>query len=115
MSLTPETIRQTIKDANEEAQADIVKKYGPTQDDHPLCCGFGWVTVKADGRSKIGKMLRKMPEFGGHHIAGRVTCRKSPPVVSATQSMAVKERWAAILAKKLSDIGLDAYAESRID
>lgn len=71
-------------------------------------CGFAWVKIK--GNTPFGRWAKKMgyarPAYGGGLM---IWC----PL--ATQSYDRKTAWASAFAKVLTDAGIFAYCDSRLD
>ena len=77
-------------------------------------CGFAWVKVNADGRSKIGRMLKKSESFSPCWDKGFRTGATSGKVRSI-QTMDIKEVWTRFAAEEMRKIGLSAFSMTRID
>jgi hypothetical protein len=76
-------------------------------------CGFAWVEIKVDGRSKIAKDLKKIG-FEKSWQSGRLYLWN--PSEFASQSVDVLEAGAISYADTMRELtGLDFYAQSRLD
>ena len=76
-------------------------------------CGFAWVEIKADGRSKIAKDLKKIG-FEKSWQSGRLYLWN--PSGFASQSVDVLEAGANEYARLMQEYtGLEFYAQSRLD
>lgn len=79
-------------------------------------CGFAWVSVTPahKGTTRIGKQERAALEANGFSkdVYGKRYMRS---ISDYNQSMQKKEAHARAFAKVLSDAGIYAYAQSRID
>jgi hypothetical protein len=73
-------------------------------------CGFAWVIVRP-GTSSFAKWLVKNGHARTHHYYGGI-CHY---VSEFGQSMEVKEAYATAFAKVLSEAGIRAYSDSRMD
>lgn len=85
----------------------IIKQYEPVMGG---CCGFAWVNVKP-GNSRFANWLKKTGRGRADSYYGGVTIWIS----DYGQSMNLKESYAYAFAKVLSDNGIKAYANSRMD
>jgi hypothetical protein len=77
-------------------------------------CGFAWVNFYVDGRTRIGKELKRLPRVRRSYDGGLQLWNPSQAPV---QSVYVLERGAEAYAKKFRELtGLDSvYAGSRLD
>lgn len=79
-------------------------------------CGFAWVNVYVDGRSKVAKDLKqfgaKKDNYGGGYM---FWSSEVAPSARASQSMQRKEAACGAFAKVLRDYGFSAYVGSRMD
>jgi len=79
-------------------------------------CGFAWVKIRP-ANSVFAKYLRTLPRTEEYltpdvdSYAGGLTVW----VIIGNQSMQIKEAYATAMAKVLSDNGIRAYADSRMD
>jgi len=79
-------------------------------------CGFAWVKIRP-ANSAFAKYLRMLPRTEEYltpdvdSYAGGLTVW----VIIGNQSMQIKEAYATAMAKVLSDNGIRAYADSRMD
>lgn len=78
-------------------------------------CGFAWVNVYVDGRSKVAKVMKEFglrsDYYGGYNFwSGDVT-----PKAQGSQSMQRKEAACEAFAKVLRNYGFKAYVGSRLD
>jgi len=77
------------------------------------CCGFAWVTVYTDGRSKVGRALMKA---GFKKTYGQSGIQMWNPSGHLTQALTAKEVGAEAMARVLRErLGVEAYAGSRMD
>jgi hypothetical protein len=77
------------------------------------CCGFAWVTVYTDGRSRVGRALMKAG-FRKNH--GEKGIQMWNPSGHRTQSLGAKEYGAEAMARVLAGrLGVTVYANSRMD
>lgn len=78
-------------------------------------CGFAWVNVYVDGRSKVAKVMKefglKSDYCGGYNFWSSEVA----PSAKYSQSMQRKEAACAAFAKVLRDYGFKAYVGSRMD
>ena len=78
-------------------------------------CGFAWVNVYVDGRSKVAKEMKKFglrsDYMGGYNFWSSDVA----PSARSSQSMQRKEAACAAFAKVLRDYGFEAYVGSRMD
>jgi len=78
-------------------------------------CGFAWVNVYVDGRSKVAKVMKefglKSDYYGGYQFSSYVVA----PSGGGSQSMQRKEDACGAFAKVLRDYGFKAYVGSRMD
>jgi hypothetical protein len=78
-------------------------------------CGFAWVNVYVDGRSRVAKVMKefglKSDYYGGYQFSSYVVA----PAVGGSQSMERKEAACDAFAKVLRDYGFKAYVGSRMD
>ena len=81
---------------------------GPSHRVDEGACGFAWVKIK--GNTPFGRFAKKMgyakPAYGGGLM---IWC----PLM--TQSIARKEAWGYAFAKVLTEAGIYAYCDSRLD
>lgn len=78
-------------------------------------CGFAWVDVFVDGRSKVVKEMKKFglrPNYNGGY---NFWSSDVAPSAGSSQSMQRKEAACAAFAKVLRDYGFKAYVGSRMD
>ena len=78
-------------------------------------CGFAWVNVYVDGRSKVAKVMK---EFGlrSDYMGGyNFWASDVAPSARSSQSMQRKEAACGAFAKVLRDYGFEAYVGSRMD
>jgi hypothetical protein len=78
-------------------------------------CGFAWVNVYVDGRSKVAK---EMKQFGlrSDYMGGyNFWASEVAPSARSSQSMQRKEAACEAFAKVLRDYGYSAYVGSRMD
>ena len=102
--------KESIKNAHEEALAVAHEKAMKIPDEG--ACGFAWVSVNVDGRSKVAKLLKEVgfskSYFGGYHLWS--------PAKYAGQSVHAHYVGAHAYAKKFKELtGIDIYAGSRLD
>lgn len=77
------------------------------------CCGFAWVTVYTDGRSKMGRSLMKA---GFKKVYGQPGLQMWNPSAHGTQALTAKEVGAEAAARVLRErLGVEAYSNSRMD
>lgn len=77
------------------------------------CCGFAWLTVYTDGRSKVGRALMKA---GFKKMYGQKGLQMWNPSGHLTQALTAKEYGAEAMAQELrTRLGVEAYAGSRMD
>jgi hypothetical protein len=77
------------------------------------CCGFAWVTVYTDGRSKVGRNLMKA---GFKKVYGQPGLQMWNPSGHRTQALTAKEVGAEAAARVLRErLGVEAYSNSRMD
>ena len=77
------------------------------------CCGFAWVTVYTDGRSKMGRSLMKA---GFKKEYGQPGLQMWNPSGHRTQALTAKEVGAEAAARVLRErLGVEAYSNSRMD
>ena len=101
-----QVIRQALVGAK-QAAAEWLAKHGDRD-----CCGFGWVDVyHVRSNSKLGKLLISL----GFKKSYSGTLQYWDPSQSYTQSITAKEVAAEVLAAALTQLGLTAYAGSRMD
>lgn len=78
-------------------------------------CGFAWVNVYVDGRSKVAKVMKefglKSDYYDGYQFSSYVVA----PSGGGSQSMQRKEAACGAFAKVLRDYGFSAYVGSRMD
>jgi hypothetical protein len=78
-------------------------------------CGFAWVNVFVDGRSKAGKEIKNFgarPDYyGGYSFGSSVVAPNS----RSSQSMQRMEAACAAFANVLRNYGYNAYMSSRMD
>ena len=78
-------------------------------------CGFAWVNVYVDGRSRVAKMMKEFgmrPDYyGGYQFSSYDVA----PSAGGSQSMQRKEAACGAFAKVLRDYGFKAYVGSRMD
>jgi hypothetical protein len=75
-------------------------------------CGFAWVEVYVDGRSRKAKEL-KAAGFGSGWLPRQLTLWS--PAQAPVQNIDVHEAGAQAAAKVLKDNGIEAFARSRLD
>jgi hypothetical protein len=76
-------------------------------------CGFAWVTVYTDGRSRVGRALMKA---GFKKMYGQKGLQMWNPSGHLTQALTAKEVGAEAMARELrTRLGLEAYPDSRLD
>jgi len=68
-------------------------------------CGFAWVSIPSDGRTKLGKLLSQVG------MVGKVW----NPSGNHTQDMYAKEAGAEAYAEVLNANGIKAYVDTRMD
>ena len=97
----------------QKADQETLKKYNGDVNKHFSGCGFAWTKIDIDGRSKLGRIVRKSDNFEKAWDYGYTmwTCG----VASATQNIDVKEFWQRIIANGLKEAGFDAFVGSRLD
>lgn len=80
-------------------------------------CGFAWVNVYPEfkGNTTLGKAERKVLDAAGFSKDWENTKRFYLWIRDYNQSLQKKETYARAFAKVLSDNGIDAYAQSRMD
>jgi hypothetical protein len=93
------------------AEADVFG--GPLPGGKSWCvsegaCGFGWVTFKAN--TAFGKWAKRTGKARSNYPSG---LRVSPSMF--TQSLARNEAYAYAFAKVLTEAGITAYGNSRMD
>jgi hypothetical protein len=77
------------------------------------CCGFAWLTVYTDGRSRVGRALIKA---GFKKTYGQPGIQVWNPSGHRTQALTAKEVGAEAMARVLREqLGVEAYAGSRMD
>ena len=76
-------------------------------------CGFAWLNVYTDGRSKVGRVLKKA---GFEKAYGEKGLQMWNPSGHFTQSLTAKEYGARAMAEVLKTrLGVEAYAGTRMD
>lgn len=98
----------------------VIERANPFDDNSPIirqyepvmggCCGFAWVNVKP-GNGRFANWLKKTGRGRSDSYYGGVTMWIS----DYGQSMDLKESYAYAFAKVLSDNGIKAYGNSRMD
>lgn len=73
-------------------------------------CGFGWVVIRPATSSFARWAKKNIPLCGNHYYGGL-----SISSALRTQSMARNEAYCQGYAEVLSEAGINAYAQSRID
>jgi len=101
-----QAIRQGLAAAR-TAAAEWLAKHGDRD-----CCGFGWTDVyHVRSNSRLGRLLISL----GFRKSYSGTLQYWDPSQSYTQSITAKEVAAQVLADALTQLGLTAYAGSRMD
>jgi hypothetical protein len=90
-----------------KATNEFIREHGETP-----YCGFAWVKIYADGRSKFGKELIKSGVASKAWDSGYDVWN---PSKNSTQSMDAKEQGAMAYAEVMRANGVKAYAQSRAD
>ena len=78
-------------------------------------CGFAWVDVYVDGRSKVAKEMKKFGLRSDYCGGYNFWASDVAPSARSSQSMQRKEAACAAFAKVLRDYGFSAYMGSRMD
>lgn len=78
-------------------------------------CGFAWVNVYVDGRSKVAKVLKEFGARKDYYGGYQFWSSDVAPSARSSQSMQRKEAACAAFAKVLRDYGFSAYMGSRMD
>lgn len=78
-------------------------------------CGFAWVNVYVDGRSKVAKEMKKFGLRSDYMGGYNFWASECAPSARHSQSMQRKEAACEAFAKVLRDYGYKAYAGSRMD
>ena len=79
-------------------------------------CGFAWVNVYVDGRSKVAKDLKQFGAKKDDYQGGYMFWSSDvAPSARSSQSMQRKEAACGAFAKVLRDYGFKAYVGSRMD
>lgn len=78
-------------------------------------CGFAWVNVYVDGRSKVAKEMKKFGLRSDYCGGYNFWASDVAPSSRSSQSMQRKEAACAAFAKVLRDYGYKAYMSSRMD
>lgn len=78
-------------------------------------CGFAWVNVYVDGRSRVAKVLKEFGARKDYYGGFRFSSHDVAPSRNATQSMQRKEAACGAFANVLRDAGFKAYVGSRMD
>jgi hypothetical protein len=78
-------------------------------------CGFAWVNVYVDGRSKVAKEMKKFGLRSDYYGGYLFSSYDVAPNAGGSQSMQRKEAACAAFAKVLRDYGFSAYMNSRMD
>ena len=100
-----------LLNAHNQAVSKAYSKAAEHRESFP--CGFAWVEIKADGRSKIAKDLKKIG-FEKSWQSGRLYLWN--PSGFASQSVDVLEAGANEYARVMQEsTGLNFYAQSRLD
>lgn len=68
-------------------------------------CGFAWVSIPSDGRTKLGRLLKEAGMYG----------KIWNPSNSRTQDMYAKEAGAEAYVSVLHANGINAYVQTRMD
>lgn len=93
-------------EAAKKATEEWIKENG-----EPFYCGFAWVNIYVDGRTPIGKQVKKVAE---KNLAGK-GYQVWNPSGHNTQCLPAKEAGAYAYEKVLRDHGIRAVAVSRLD
>jgi hypothetical protein len=78
-------------------------------------CGFAWVNVYVDGRSKVAKEMKKFGLRSDYMGGFNFWASDVAPSARSSQSMQRKEAACGAFAKVLRDYGFKAYVGSRMD
>lgn len=78
-------------------------------------CGFAWVNVYVDGRSRVAKVMKQFGLKSDYYGGYRFSSYDVAPSGGGSQSMQRKEAACGAFAKVLRDYGFKAYVGSRMD
>lgn len=78
-------------------------------------CGFAWVNVYVDGRSRVAKVLKEFGAKKDYYGGYRFSSYDVAPSCGGSQSMERKEAACGAFAKVLREYGFKAYVGSRMD
>lgn len=77
------------------------------------CCGFAWITVYTDGRSRVGRALKKA---GFEKMYGQPGLQMWNPSGHLTQVLTAKKYGAQAMAQELrTRLGVEVHAGGRED
>jgi hypothetical protein len=110
--MTEEEIIIRAVDSGRAAARKATQAYLDAHGDRD-CCGFAWLTVYTDGRSRVGRALIKA---GFKKTYGQSGIQMWNPSGHMTQALTAKEVGAEAMAQELrTRLGVEAYAGSRMD
>lgn len=78
-------------------------------------CGFAWVNVYVDGRSKAAKVMKEFGAKKDYYGGLQFSSYDVAPSGGSSQSMERKEAACGAFAQVLRDYGFKAYVGSRMD
>ena len=101
-------IHEKAMQAAKEAAEQAYQQHGDMS-----ACGFAWVKIFVDGRTKLGKSLAKIPGWSRSYDG---SLQLWNPSKMGVQSVYILEKGAEAYAKVFSELsGVKAYAGSRLD
>jgi len=111
--MTEEEIIIRAVELGRQAARQATQAYLDANGEHHFDCGFAWVTVDADGRSKVGRALKKA---GFNKPYGEKGLQMWNPSGHFTQSRTAKEYGARAMAEVLKTrLGVEAFGLGRAD
>ena len=114
MSLTQQNFDSFVEAAIEKANIATKLKYNEDMGRMIDACGFAWVSIWIDGRSKLGRIVNNNQHFAASYRAKEYTLWAGGEA-GRTQNMCIKEYWARVIADHLKENGIDASVGSRMD
>ena len=114
MALTTIKFNEIVEKAITLADITTAAKYADDMDKMIDACGYSWVTIIADGRSRLGQVVKRNKHFNSDYIPKHFSLW-SNGVTRRTQNLCIKEYWCDQIAKFLCDNGIQAYQRSRLD
>lgn len=105
-------VPMAVQNSGLEESFDWNKPYEVVSDG---VCGFAWVNVYVDGRSKVAKEMKKFGLRSDYMGGYNFWASDVAPSARSSQSMQRKEAACGAFAKVLRDYGYKAYVGSRMD